>query len=82
VPAIDATGLHALERLAERLRSQGSTLILCDARPQPLALLRRSELRDHLGRANLRLTLESALQRARAILSETAVGPSPALLAE
>jgi sulfate permease, SulP family len=33
--AIDATGLHELERLAERLRATGRTLLLCGARSQP-----------------------------------------------
>ena len=29
--AIDATGLHELERLTERLRATGRTLLLCGA---------------------------------------------------
>ena len=38
--AIDATGVHALEDLALRLRESGRTLILCGAREQPAALMR------------------------------------------
>ena len=33
--ALDATGLHAMEQLAERLRKSGRTLLLCGAREQP-----------------------------------------------
>jgi SulP family sulfate permease len=65
VPAIDATGLHALQQLGERLRAQDSTLVLCDARSQPLRMLRRAGLHEDL---NLCLTATGALQRARAIL--------------
>lgn len=68
VPAVDATGLHALEQLAERLHEQGSELLLCDLRPQPLKLVYRSGLRDRLGRQNVCLTVDSALRRARALL--------------
>src|SRR5215213_4659775 len=41
--AIDATGLHELERLSERLRATGRTLLLCGARSQPDQLLRQSD---------------------------------------
>jgi SulP family sulfate permease len=70
VPAIDATGLHALEQLSRRLTAQGTRLLLCDARPQPLRMFRRSGFHT-VSRANLCLTLESALRRAHAILAAT-----------
>lgn len=70
VPALDATGLHALEQLAHRLHARGTALLLCDMRPQPLRLLRRSALRTFLGAGSLCLTLDSALRRARALLAE------------
>lgn len=66
VPALDATGLHSLMQLAERLHAQGSTLVLSDARAQPLRMLRRAGLHDNL---NLCLTAEGALRRARVILN-------------
>ena len=37
--AIDASGLHALETLSDRLKKTGRTLILCGAREQPAAFL-------------------------------------------
>ncbi len=46
--AIDATGLHALEKLSERLRKSGKTLLLCGARDQPLKMLSSGDFLDHL----------------------------------
>ena len=40
--AIDATGLHALEVFANRLRKSGRTLLLCGALDQPSRLIRRT----------------------------------------
>lgn len=65
--AIDATGLHELERLAERLRATGRTLLLCGARSQPDQLLRQSEFLQFLGEENMLPHVEAALSRARDI---------------
>ena len=45
--AIDATGLRALEELADRVNSSGRRLILCGAREQPARLMRQSEVEFH-----------------------------------
>ena len=65
--AIDATGLHAMEMLADRLRGSGRTLILCGARHQPARVLRQAELIDHVGVHNIVAHIEAALERAREI---------------
>jgi SulP family sulfate permease len=65
--AIDATGLHELERLTERLRATGRTLLLCGARSQPEQLLRQSPFLEYLGEANMLPHVEAALSRAREI---------------
>lgn len=39
VPAIDATGIHALEQMAKKCRAQGTALVLSEVRPQPLGAL-------------------------------------------
>lgn len=68
-PAIDATGIHALERMARKTRHQGTALILCEMRPQPLHAIERAGLLDAIGgRVNLAETLETALERAREVL--------------
>ncbi len=65
--AIDATGLHALEGLSDRLRASGRTLVLCGARRQPAAFLDRAEFIDHVGAENMTEHVEGALVRAREI---------------
>jgi SulP family sulfate permease len=65
--AIDASGLHALETLSERLHRSGRTLILCGARQQPAAFLEQAEFVAHVGAANIVPHVEAALARAREI---------------
>lgn len=70
--AIDATGLHALEDLAERLRDSGRTLLLCGAREQPAALMRAAEFHEKLGAHNICRDIEAALRRARELNLQSA----------
>jgi SulP family sulfate permease len=62
--AIDATGLQALEDLAEKCRTGKRTLILCGAPPQPAKLMRQAEFEKHVGRANVCADFHAALERA------------------
>lgn len=71
--AIDATGLHELEKLTDRLRATGRTLLLCGARSQPEALLRKSAFLHHIGEENMLPHVEAALARAREIFEGRAV---------
>ena len=68
--ALDATGLHALEVFAERLRKSGRTLLLCGARDQPAQLLQKADFVEHIGQENVLPHVEAALQRAREINAE------------
>jgi sulfate permease, SulP family len=65
--AIDATGLHELEKLADRLRATGRTLLLCGARSQPEQFLRQSPFLRYLGEENMLPHVEAALARAREV---------------
>ena len=65
--AIDATGLHALERLSDRLKGAGRTLVLCGARDQPAAFLEQAEFVEHVGRQNIVPHVQAALDRAREV---------------
>jgi len=67
--AIDATGLHAIEELSDRLTRSGRTLILCGAREQPAELLHQTEFVEHVGEANIVPHVQAALERARDIQS-------------
>jgi SulP family sulfate permease len=70
VPAIDATGIYALERMAKRCHHQKTILILTEIREQPLLALERArKLELFGGRENLAKNLDTALERARQILS-------------
>jgi SulP family sulfate permease len=65
--AIDATGLRAVEDLADRLRASGRTLILCGAREQPAAVMRQAGFHEHIGDENFCPNIEAALRRAAEI---------------
>jgi SulP family sulfate permease len=65
--AIDATGLRALEDLADRLHRSGRELILCGALPQPAALMHQAEFHEHVGELNICESIEAALERAAEI---------------
>jgi SulP family sulfate permease len=62
--AIDATGIQALEDLAEKCRAGNRTLILCGAPAQPARLMRQAEFEKHVGRLNICLDFHAALERA------------------
>ena len=70
--AIDATGLHALERLSDRLKRSGRTLVLCGARDQPAAFLAQAEFVEHVGRQNIVPHVQAALERAHEIRPKAA----------
>lgn len=67
--AIDATGLLALEDLADRLHASGRHLILCGARPQPAKFLRQAEFERHVGPENICPHFTAALERASAVFT-------------
>ena len=62
--AIDATGIKALEEVADAIHATGRTLLLCGAREQPAALMKDAEFHRHLGEANICLNILTALERA------------------
>ena len=63
--ALDATGLHEIEHLADKLHASNRTLILCGAREQPAELMQQAEFEQHVGRENICPNVEAALDRAR-----------------
>lgn len=66
--AIDATGLHALESLPERLQQAGKTLLVCGLRDQPTRMLERSPIISCIGQENILPHVEAALLRAQEIM--------------
>jgi SulP family sulfate permease len=65
--AIDATGLHALEGLNDKLKKSGRSLLLCGARHQPAHLLHRADFMEHIGKANILPHVAAALERAEQV---------------
>ncbi len=67
--AIDATGIAALEELADQLQTSGRSMLLCGARPQPKALMREAGFDRHVGAENICENITEALRRADDIYS-------------
>ncbi len=71
--AIDATGLAALEDLADKLHASGRVLILCGAREQPAHLMERADFARHVGVANMCHSVQDAIRRSQEIRAENLV---------
>ena len=75
--ALDATGLRAIEELAEAMHQHGRHLILCGARHQPAHLMARADFHRVVGDENIAAHVDDALQRAREIHeAHASSGPS------
>jgi SulP family sulfate permease len=68
--AIDATGLKAIEDVADALHRTGRDLLLCGALSQPSRLMEQAEFHRHVGAANILPNVEMALARAAALNDE------------
>ncbi len=68
--ALDATGLYALEHLADRIHASGRGLILCGAREQPARLMHQAEFEQHVGAVNICANITEALARAQALYAQ------------
>ncbi len=68
--ALDATGIHALEKLSERLHKAGKTLLLCGSRDQPARLISQSDFLQRVGAENVLPHAQAALARAREIQAD------------
>ncbi len=68
--AIDATGLQALENLADVIHGSGRGLIFCGAREQPARLMHQAEFERHIGAGNICPSIADALERARVLNAE------------
>jgi sulfate permease, SulP family len=68
--AIDATGIAALEELADQLQKSGRSMLVCGARPQPAALMHEAGFDRHVSAENICENISAALKRAEAIQNE------------
>ncbi len=75
VPAIDATGMHALDEFYDKCFRQGTLLLLAGVHAQPMFAMTQYRLIDKIGEGNLFENLDDALQRAGEILGKPAILP-------
>ena len=68
--AVDATGIAALEELADILQQSGRAMMICGARPQPAALMREAGFDRHVPPENICESITEALKRAEEIYQE------------
>ena len=69
VPAIDATGLHALEITLEKFHRKHTQLILSGVQPQPMKVLYNAGFVDKIGLDNICANVDVALTRAQELLT-------------
>ena len=73
VPAIDASGLHALEITFEKFHRRSAQLVLSGVQPQPMKVLYNSGFVDKIGLDNICPNIDAALVRAREIVARSQV---------
>jgi sulfate permease, SulP family len=71
VTGMDATGMHALQSVVERLQHHGGTVVLSGIHQQPLQLLRKAGFLEIIGRENFCATFDDAIARSKAIISRS-----------
>jgi SulP family sulfate permease len=74
VPAMDASGLHALEGAIEKLRRDGIEIFLTAVRPQPMKVMFEAGLAERIGLDHFCADIDQALAAARELESTSASG--------
>jgi SulP family sulfate permease len=69
VPAVDATGLRALELTLEKFRRRGTKLVLSGVQAQPMKVLFQTGFVDKIGLENVCPNIDVSLARSREILA-------------
>lgn len=82
VPAVDATGMHALDEFCDKCRRQGTTLLLSGVHAQPIFAMTKYGLTDKVGEENLFGNIDDALNRARQIVGKTPLPKPPTAVPE
>jgi SulP family sulfate permease len=81
VPAIDATGMHALDEFHQKCKRQGTRLLLAGVHAQPMFAMTQYGLIDKIGEDNMFENIDDSLAKAREILGLEPV-PTPAHVPE
>ncbi|MDR2399072.1 MAG: STAS domain-containing protein [Endomicrobium sp.] len=70
VPAMDATGYHALYKIYRKCAATNSCLILCQIQKQPLKVLKNYGFINILGRSNFAMNLDTAFRKAQEYITD------------
>lgn len=70
VPAIDATGLHSLEKIIKTCKKKKIVLIMSHVNEQPMNTFKKSGLFEEIGEENFCENIDDALLRAKQIVGE------------
>ena len=76
VPIIDASGVHALQKLAERCHRKGIALVVSGLQDQPNRVLARMQTHEHPGELHLAPDFEHALKLAERLTRQAAHPPA------
>jgi SulP family sulfate permease len=77
VPAVDATGMHALDEFHDKCRRQGTQLLLSGVHAQPIFAMTQYGLVEKIGVDNMFDNIDEALNRARALVGQHPQPPPP-----
>jgi SulP family sulfate permease len=75
VPAMDATGLVALESAIENLEKRRCSVVMVGCHSQPRRLIRQARLKERFPHLRLRASLERGIETAEALLASAPVPP-------
>ncbi|WP_302188886.1 SulP family inorganic anion transporter [uncultured Streptococcus sp.] len=64
VPAMDISGLDALEEIRETCQQRGMTLILSHVNPQPFRMMKKAGFLEKIGEKNICPNIDASLKRA------------------
>lgn len=64
VPAMDISGLDALEEIRETCQQRGMTLILSHVNPQPFRVMKKAGFLEKIGEKNICPNIDASLKRA------------------
>lgn len=76
VPIVDASGVHALQKLADRCKRKGIALIVSGLQEQPNRVLARMQTHDHPAELHLAPDFEHALKLAERLAQQDPHAPA------
>ena len=76
VPVLDASGVHALQKLADRCQRKGIALVISGLQEQPNRVLARMQTHAHPAHMHLAPDFDHALKLAERLARQPATAPA------